>query len=246
MNAKSPLGINPKFKRIGLSGRYAIGFQCPSCSLAMTATADEVEQNEICPECGILFVVPGAEILAERLNKKEKEQQTAQRRKGAESDHEQRKDHDDEVLLAEAFSPSNTTKESGGTSSHSKKISDETERKPCPFCKESIISSALKCRFCGEWLKTDAVKSERGVSETWNDLQFPSNLSFTDEPHSSEVRGKFDLNNLSVIDAAAIVAVIGGAVFLFGSTVGLTLLRLIAIVSVLLITAGLYGIWNQD
>lgn len=30
---------------------------------------------------------------------------------------------------------------------------DDTARQACPFCGEQIVVDALKCRFCGEWLK---------------------------------------------------------------------------------------------
>jgi len=32
---------------------------------------------------------------------------------------------------------------------------EEVLEQPCPFCKESIKPDALKCRWCGEYLKKD-------------------------------------------------------------------------------------------
>jgi hypothetical protein len=32
---------------------------------------------------------------------------------------------------------------------------NDTAFKPCPFCKENIRITAVKCRFCGEWLEQD-------------------------------------------------------------------------------------------
>ena len=35
------------------------------------------------------------------------------------------------------------------------------EFKECPYCSEKILSTAKKCRYCGEWL-TDDVSSRKG------------------------------------------------------------------------------------
>ena len=37
------------------------------------------------------------------------------------------------------------------------------DTKKCPFCKEEIRLEAVKCRFCGEWLKST---KREGLAET--------------------------------------------------------------------------------
>jgi hypothetical protein len=60
----------------------------------------------------------------------------------------------------------------------------EEKKKNCPFCAELIMADAIKCKHCGEWLKSDAIDGEKksygeaisygasyGVSETYSNGQ---------------------------------------------------------------------------
>ena len=35
--------------------------------------------------------------------------------------------------------------------------------KPCPFCAEKIQDDAVKCRFCGEWVRTSPARQRAGL-----------------------------------------------------------------------------------
>jgi uncharacterized protein YkwD len=37
---------------------------------------------------------------------------------------------------------------------------DNEKKVSCPYCSEQILSSAMKCRFCGEWIKEEYEKKE--------------------------------------------------------------------------------------
>ena len=38
---------------------------------------------------------------------------------------------------------------------------NQTTTKPCPFCAEEILSDAVKCKHCGEWLNREAESVQR-------------------------------------------------------------------------------------
>lgn len=61
---------------------------------------------------------------------------------------------------------------------------ETTDRKPCPYCGESIAISAIKCRFCNEFLTDPNPASPRSVQtieqtgKPWKAIQAISIVGF--------------------------------------------------------------------
>ena len=58
---------------------------------------------------------------------------------------------------------------------------DDDQFKTCPFCKEKIRASAMKCRYCGEWLQAPADAVAPGQPEAHIDTEATS-IPLTEAP----------------------------------------------------------------
>jgi hypothetical protein len=139
----------------GLFGGYSIGYDCPHCSTRLKSALDEAGTSQFCPACGAGFIVPGKEerdrIRAEqeleaRRRRQEREFAAEQRRsRAAEREAERRRMAEEEERQKGKVVEQNRVQSVGNIS--------QTRR--CPYCSEEILSTAKKCKHCGEYLTAD-------------------------------------------------------------------------------------------
>ncbi|QEH34194.1 hypothetical protein OJF2_27290 [Aquisphaera giovannonii] len=113
----------------------SISFECQSCGKKLKAPDSAVGKSSKCPQCGAKVTCPEPIYDAEVAD-------------------------DAEGLGGVAFSGSNALADLDDGSPYALKDPDpyappagdaaEGPRRPCPMCGEMILTSAAKCRFCGE------------------------------------------------------------------------------------------------
>jgi membrane protein YdbS with pleckstrin-like domain len=64
-----------------------------------------------------------------------------------------------------------------------------SQTKVCPFCAETILAAAIKCRYCGEFLNTQRAKAMLNQPQTAGDMQPADNQDGSQEqsPKPNEV-----------------------------------------------------------
>ncbi|MDZ4658981.1 MAG: hypothetical protein SH868_15500 [Bythopirellula sp.] len=136
----------------GMLGGYSVGYDCPHCSTRLKSPIDDVGLSDTCPNCGREFAVPGKDErdrirgeqeLKDSRRRIEKEQ--AEQRKqlqSAEKEAERKRAAEEERQSREATVAREPARASVGIS----------QLRRCPYCSEEILSTAQKCKHCGEFL----------------------------------------------------------------------------------------------
>jgi predicted RNA-binding Zn-ribbon protein involved in translation (DUF1610 family) len=107
----------------------SISFQCPQCGKKLKAPDNAAGKSSSCPGCGVKVTCPepiyDAEVIEMNL--------TPEKPKGFDPYAELDDDKPYGVIVPQPAEQS----------------SDDS-RRPCPMCGEMIVTTAAKCRFCGE------------------------------------------------------------------------------------------------
>lgn len=170
---------------------------CPKCQMALTVTADKLGTEVECPGCKTIFVAakkteappkPSSRVVTESsitrkkavVDEDEEDERPSRRkrREAEEDEHEdnrpskRRSDEDDEE-----------TENERKPKRRSKRDQDE-----CPYCGETILYSAKKCKHCGEYLDEDL--DDRRVNRSRRDRS--SNTNQTTQIVIQNERARFN------------------------------------------------------
>ena len=132
---------DPVKVKTSLFGGHVVAYRCPKCSSKLTSPLDDAGNIDNCPECGQQFNVPGADerkwMLAEQAA-------SAEARRRAAASKEEANCSSQPVAHSEATHIETSGSEVTGSAS---------QTHCCPYCAETILIAAKKCKHCGEFLQ---------------------------------------------------------------------------------------------
>ena len=118
-----------------------ISFKCSSCGKALTAPDAAAGKRAKCPACATVMPIPERVFDAEEIGAEEIDEgfrlqgePDAAAKAGLSSE--------DPLAFLSPGQPADQPPPPAG-------VTDAQERRPCPICREMIVATAAKCRFCG-------------------------------------------------------------------------------------------------
>ncbi|MCA9109804.1 MAG: hypothetical protein KDA52_07645 [Planctomycetaceae bacterium] len=151
-----------------LLGKYIVSYACPHCAAQLRSSESELGQEyDTCPECRMPFSVTSdasEEMEAVRLAAREAKRNKRNEKRLAE---EQRKLRLEEEILRHSqplmqAEKSERERRRQLVESYESESVSEPRTRPCPFCRETILEGAIKCKHCGSNL--DAAEKDDALA----------------------------------------------------------------------------------
>ena len=151
---------NVKLKK-SVFGGYTLHYSCSRCASELKSPLSDAGKSDTCPDCGTKFVVPGVEQ-RQSLEQARKAEQELKKKAKDEKERNAKLQAEIKQKQAESRQQAESRRQQAEEAARltRQERSEEPSSRSCPYCGESILAVAIKCKHCGEMLDNEAPKSQ--------------------------------------------------------------------------------------